>query len=136
MDWLPAWTGDLNISSVVALVLLVIAAGWLAHRIWPGVRKLVKLADLLDGLPHFIARTDERMEALDHEMHPNHGTSIKDSVDRMERRLAEVSAKQVRILVEQKKTTERLNTTTDRLKRIEEAQNDNVKRDGDDDSAE
>ncbi|MDQ1111181.1 hypothetical protein QE418_000629 [Microbacterium testaceum] len=108
----PPWLADAialvglgDVAAAVATVVGVVVGVWLfVKRVWPIVktipggilafaRGVVTAAQVLDsvkGLPAFIERTDAAMAAVHHELHPNSGTSLNDSVRRTEARVAEL----------------------------------------------
>lgn len=94
-----------EIAAGVSIIVGAIVAVWLfAKRVWPVVktipagvvafaRGVITAAQVLDsvkGLPAFIERTDAAMAAVHHELHPNSGTSLNDSVRRTEARVSEL----------------------------------------------
>ena len=75
---------------------------------WPKLRAFVKVMDALTTLPEFMADTtatlksqDEKIAEIHHEVQYNNGTSVKDSIERIEDHLG----------IERKKTTRRRPTT-------------------------
>ncbi|MDR6691486.1 hypothetical protein J2X55_002409 [Microbacterium sp. 1154] len=94
-----------EIAAGVSIIVGAIVAVWLfVKRVWPVVktipagvvafaRGVITAAQVLDsvkGLPAFIERTDAAMAAVHHELHPNSGTSLNDSVRRTEARVSEL----------------------------------------------
>lgn len=89
---------------VIWAVAAVAIAGLIALvvRVWQGVRRIVDrvddLADDWNGTPERpgvpgrlgvmarLHRIEERVQAVEHELQPNSGTSLRDAVDRVDRR--------------------------------------------------
>lgn len=90
-EWLKFLLAD---TSALQLVFWIIAIGALIAvivKLWPALTKFVTIANAVVGLPGFIERTDAtlsnqnaRIAEIHHETHNNDGSSIKDSVDRLE----------------------------------------------------
>lgn len=79
-DELTVIFGDLT---VVQLIVWVIAAGTflvLVVKLWPALVKFVATMNALDDLPGKLTLVDE----IHHEVRPNTGTSLNDSVRRVE----------------------------------------------------
>jgi len=100
--WLVTWLQSVNVwdallalAGLGALIWFIRRKGWkslqaLAHSIIHAA----EIAEAVQGLPAFAARTDERLEKLTartdeihHETHKNDGSSIKDATIRMEQSL-------------------------------------------------
>lgn len=86
-EWLPY---------LIATVVGILAAtiGWIVKKAWPFLRKMTHFFDDLMGEPErpgSPARPGlmERVALIEHEVRTNHGTSLKDSVKRIEKRQAE-----------------------------------------------
>lgn len=103
-----------EIAAGVSIIVAAVVGAWLfVKRVWPVVktipagvlafaRGVITAAQVLDsvkGLPAFIERTDAAMAQVHHELHPNSGTSLNDSVRRTEARVAELSATTERLEV-------------------------------------
>ncbi|WP_336632096.1 MULTISPECIES: hypothetical protein [unclassified Microbacterium] len=97
--WLVELLGGISVwDAVVWLAGLAALAWFVKHRGWRGVvafaRGIINSAELLaavQGLPEYIKRADERhvrletkVDGIYHETHNNDGSSVKDSVDRIE----------------------------------------------------
>lgn len=107
----------LSVGEVVGTIAATAAAVWGAWlfvaKVWPvlkgipsgvlafarGVVTAAQVLDSVKGLPAFIERTDAAMAAVHHELHPNSGTSLNDSVRRTEARVAELGATTERLEV-------------------------------------
>jgi hypothetical protein len=93
-----------NITGILAVLT---GFGALARKVWPYVRKFVHLIDdwfgepERDGVPgrpgvmkrlqdidDHGKRTDRRLDAIEHELKPNSGHSLRDVVDRVEAAVA------------------------------------------------
>lgn len=98
-SWLVAWLRTVSVWDAALWVVGAVLLVWFVkNKAWRGVvafaRGIVNSAELLaavQGLPAYIARADKRHEQLSakvdgiyHETHNNDGSSIKDSVDRIE----------------------------------------------------
>lgn len=83
MSWSEFWE-SISVAQAVLWVLGVLAIITFVVKVWPKLRALVKLVDALAILPAFIERTDTKLAEIHHETHNNDGSSIKDSVDRIE----------------------------------------------------
>lgn len=64
----------------VNLLLLLALAGLFARRVWPGLRKLVHLADKLERFEQL----EEDVATIKTEVTYNKGASLKDAVKRVE----------------------------------------------------
>lgn len=89
------WDAALWAGGVIAAV---VAGRAFMVKAWPGLKSFAQailstaqLIDSVKGLPAFIERTDAAMAQVHHELHPNSGTSLNDSVRRTEARVAELS---------------------------------------------
>lgn len=99
---IPAWLRDwLHAVTLWDIVLWVVAAAAIVlfvKRGWPALKKFaarlsafIRTVDAIVGLADFIKRTDATLHAqnkkiaeIHHETHNNNGSSVKDSVDRIE----------------------------------------------------
>lgn len=85
---------------LTALGMLVTAAGWTWRRVW---RLLRRLGEFLDdwrgedarpgvprrpGVPERVERIERRLGTVEAEMKPDHGASMRDAVDRVERSIS------------------------------------------------
>ncbi|WP_298742276.1 hypothetical protein [uncultured Microbacterium sp.] len=84
--------GGMSALSVVFWVLAIAALIAFVVKLWPALSQFVTIVNATAGLPAYIARADERHARLEekvdgifHETHNNDGSSIKDSVDRIEK---------------------------------------------------
>ncbi len=101
---MPQWISDLILLAPWAAVIFALA--WLAWKVWPVARKLSHFVDDVAGepaRPGFPARPGlmERLQTVEskqdsltaavavvqHEVTTNHGSSLKDSVKRLEARV-------------------------------------------------
>lgn len=99
LDSVSVWDAIVWLALVIAGVVFIYKRGW--RSIIAFARGLINAAEILasvQGLPAYIERADARAEAADkrhdrlegkvdaiyHETHNNDGSSIKDSVDRIE----------------------------------------------------
>lgn len=107
----------LSVGEVVGSIAATAAAVWgvwlFVAKVWPvlrgipsgvvafarGVITAAQVLDSVKGLPAFIERTDAAMAQVHHELHPNSGTSLNDSVRRTEARVAELGATTERLEV-------------------------------------
>lgn len=104
---LVAWLESMN---GWQFVVLVAGIWWLARLIWgtakrsiPVLRRLLAFIDALGKLPEWMTQTDGRFDALEegikqvrHEVLPNHGSSLRDAVEIIDRRVEAIEAKQSR----------------------------------------
>lgn len=95
IGWLDAvslWQAVLVIAAIVGVIVFIRSKGW--RWMLAFARAILATAEVIDHvkeLPAFIARTDERHAALadqvqtiHHQLNPNGGTSMNDSVRRVE----------------------------------------------------
>lgn len=105
---MPTWISDLILLAPWAAAILALA--WLAWKVWPVARKISHFIDDVAGEPSrpgFDARPGlmERMQIFEekqdeltaavavvqHEVTTNHGSSLKDSVKRLEARVDKIA---------------------------------------------
>lgn len=92
LDSVSVWDAIVWVALAVAGVMFIYKRGW--RSIIAFARGLINAAEILasvQGLPAYIERADARHDRLEgkvdgifHETHNNDGSSIKDSVDRIE----------------------------------------------------
>jgi hypothetical protein len=92
-DW--AWAWQVNPLQTLATISALIAGLYvvfkLLTRFWPGLKRLIRGVDAVIQLPDFMENTDKHMKIqtkhltdIHHEVHYNNGTSVKDSMERVE----------------------------------------------------
>lgn len=89
-DWLAGLLGDVTLLQAIlwAALAVTIIVGFV--KLWPTIRKAVKLTDSLAELPDFIERTQKQLAEIHHEVHYNNGSSVKDAQRRTEQAVARV----------------------------------------------
>ncbi|MDG9705534.1 hypothetical protein [Streptomyces sp. DH37] len=113
-------TGVAAVDSLVVWSLALVAIAALAGLLWRGVaalRRLIRRIDYLvddwtgtparPGVParpgamerigsieETMGRMDERLQVVEHEVRPNSGRSMRDAVDRVDRRTAQIVAEE------------------------------------------
>lgn len=81
--WFIEWADRIALGDFILWVLLIGAAIMLLIKSWPLISNSVQIVDALVKLPDLA----EKVDSIHHETHNNDGSSIKDSVDRIERHL-------------------------------------------------
>jgi hypothetical protein len=76
--------GDVTVLQAVIWIAIAVTLIVGLVKLWPIVRKAVKLTDSLATLPDFIERTDKAIAEIHHEVHYNNGSSVKDAQRRTE----------------------------------------------------
>lgn len=101
---IEAWLAE---TSALAVIVIIFAIGWVLKQIWgfilkswPVLNGATKLVESLGDLPEFIdeiqlwkAEVDVKLEALEvikKEFAPNHGSTLRDRVDEIAIRTADV----------------------------------------------
>lgn len=119
-DQLVAVFGDMTIVQGVLVVVAIGALVTILVKGWPVVKGLVGLVSLLGDLPKRLDAIDGRLERIDsklvevhHETHKNDGSSIKDSVGRIEGVLDQHSDMLAAALLTEDQLTERLDNLED-----------------------
>ena len=79
--------GDMTVVQLLLWIAAAIALIVLVVKAWPWLRKFMKTVDALSVLPEKLKLLDE----IHHELHPNHGSSLRDSADRTERKVNELA---------------------------------------------
>jgi hypothetical protein len=95
----PDWAQPLIVWGSILAVIGVLFG--FVRKIWPAVKKMVKLTDSLDNLPQFMITTaatleqqDVKIEQIHHEVNYNNGSSVKDAVKRVEIGVADMLTQQ------------------------------------------
>jgi hypothetical protein len=97
--WFVEWAESVNLwgtlliaGGITAFILGVVA---FFKKGWPwlvsfarAIQKTSQVVDAVQELPEFIARTDQRIAEIHHEVHYNNGSSVKDAVRRVENGVA------------------------------------------------
>jgi hypothetical protein len=87
----PAWAQPLIVwGSILAVLGLLV--GFISKWVWPFLKKLVELVDVLDKLPQFMITTaatlayqEQKIDEIHHELNYNNETSVKDATHRIEK---------------------------------------------------
>lgn len=86
---LPEWAQWLVILAIVIAAVLAVIG--FIRKVWPVLSRFVKTMDALNDLPQFMVTTartladqDVKIEQIHHEVNYNNGSSVKDSVARVE----------------------------------------------------
>ncbi len=96
---MPSWLTDLTLGQIAIVVGGVVAVLGLFTKVWKTVRPVWRgVRDFLDdwrGEPaRDVAGMKPQLSAIDHEMHPNSGSSLRDQVDNITTTLNEHIAHQ------------------------------------------
>lgn len=107
---MPSWFTGLTVGQIlvaaagVAVVLALFRRLWRAVRpMWVGVREFLEDWRGEPGRPGVperpgvmerLANTEAKLDAIDHELHPNSGESLRDRVDQINATLTEHIAQQ------------------------------------------
>lgn len=93
MDWTEFWQ-SISVFQAVAWLIGILAVIGFFVKGWPKIRAFVRLVDALGTLPQFMADTTETLKEqnakiaeIHHEVQYNNGTSVKDSIGRIEAHL-------------------------------------------------
>ena len=93
MDWTEFWQ-SISVFQAALWILGILAVIGFFVKGWPKIRAFVRLVDALGSLPQFMADTTDTLEAqnekideIHHEVQYNNGTSVKDSIGRIETHL-------------------------------------------------
>lgn len=107
MSWDEFWQ-SVSVFQAVGWVLGSLAVIAFFVKGWPKIRAFVKVIDALTELPTFMETTtetlrgqNEKIEEIHHEVQYNNGSSVKDSIERIEDHLG----------IQRKRTTRRKPTT-------------------------
>ena len=85
-DQLTTLFGDVTVVQAVLWIMAACVFVFLVWKLWPVVRKFVDTVDALGDLPEKL----QLLERIDHELHPNSGLSLRDSMDRTEKAVVEI----------------------------------------------
>ena len=85
-DQLTTLFGDVTVVQAVLWILAACAFVFLIWKLWPAMRRFVATVDALGDLPAKL----QLLERIDHELHPNSGSSLRDSMDRTEKAVGEI----------------------------------------------
>lgn len=107
---MPQWVANLSVGQValyvggVLFVVGLVVKAWKAVRpVWTGVREFLEDWRGEPGRPGVPARagvmerletTEQKLTAIDHELHPNSGSSLRDRVDQINQTLVDHIAQQ------------------------------------------
>jgi hypothetical protein len=72
---------------IVAISMVVIGFFTMLGKAWSSIVKFIKVIDILIDLPDKLEAIEKKLESVEHEVTTNSGTSIKDAVKRIERKL-------------------------------------------------
>jgi len=93
VDW--TWLERINLFQIAVVIVALYVIARLLMRFWPWLRKVIALGDALGQLPTFISETKATLNAqndllgtIKHEVLPNHGGSLRDAVDEVNKKLA------------------------------------------------
>lgn len=88
--WFTSWANDIALGDFILWVFLIGGGLTLLVKLWPFLSNAVQIVDALVKLPDVAEKVDsltDKVESIYHETHNNNGSSIKDSVDRIEKHL-------------------------------------------------
>jgi len=92
-DWtaLGAVSGIQTLATICAIAAGLYVITRFLIRFWPWLKKVIRFFDALAELPVFMVSTNKtmaeqnaRLADIHHEVHYNNGTSVKDSMERVE----------------------------------------------------
>ena len=86
------FNSETAVQAILWLAALSVLLGFVV-KLWPVVSKFVATVNALSDLPEKLRLLDE----VHHEVRPNTGTSLNDSVRRTERRVAEIDSRLGRV---------------------------------------
>lgn len=89
-EWLGQFLGDVTLLQALAWVAIASALIAAVVKLWPVLRKAIKLTDSLADLPEFMEQTKTQLAEIHHEVHYNNGSSVKDAQRRTEAAVARV----------------------------------------------
>lgn len=89
-EWLEQFLGDVTLLQALAWVAIASALIAAVVKLWPVLRKAIKLTDSLADLPDFMEQTKTQLAEIHHEVHYNNGSSVKDAQRRTEQAVARV----------------------------------------------
>jgi hypothetical protein len=89
-EWLEQFLGDVTLLQALAWVAIAAALIAAVVKLWPVLRKAIKLTDSLADLPDFMEQTKTQLAEIHHEVHYNNGSSVKDAQRRTEAAVARV----------------------------------------------
>lgn len=90
---MPNWDllfGDLLAAQVAAWIVAFALVIVLITKVWPWVRRLVRLVDALQELPEYMERTTKKIDQIHHEVNYNNGSSVKDAIARLDGNVLEL----------------------------------------------
>lgn len=105
MSGLPSWFTSLTVGEIVTTLVAFVALGAFLITLWRPMRRVTKILEQISedwhgvparpgfpaipGVPERLAMLEERskrdrelLERIDHEMHPNSGSSLRDAVNK------------------------------------------------------
>lgn len=88
--WFTEWADGIALGDFLLWLILISGAVLFLIKVWPLLSNAVQIVDALVKLPTLADKVDdlgEKVDSIYHETHKNNGSSIKDSVDRIERHL-------------------------------------------------
>ncbi|MGO3886029.1 MAG: hypothetical protein ACTJHU_07005 [Mycetocola sp.] len=86
-DEFIAWSGGITLRDLIIWG-GVLAGIWGAlAKVWPALRRITRQLDQLDGLGDWKSDVTRDLDAVKHEVLPNHGGSLRDAVDRLDDRI-------------------------------------------------
>lgn len=87
IEYLEEMTGwELILATVAILGVLGIIGRWLS-KAWPANKKLVEITTVVVSLPERLTAIESTLATINKELHPNHGSSMRDRVDGMQKQL-------------------------------------------------
>lgn len=72
---------------IVAISIAVVGFFAFISKFWGSISKFVRVVDILIELPERLKTIEEKIHNVEHEVMTNSGSSLKDSVGRIERHL-------------------------------------------------
>lgn len=72
---------------IVAVSIAVVGFFTFISKFWGSISKFVRVVDILIELPERLKAIEEKIHNVEHEVMTNSGSSLKDSIGRIERHL-------------------------------------------------
>lgn len=90
VDW--TWLTQINLFQIAVGIVAIYIIARLLMRFWPWLRKVMALTEALSKLPAFMARTDDSIEVLRHQVQNDHDTNLRDDVTDIQETLKQLVA--------------------------------------------
>ncbi|MBL0245597.1 MAG: hypothetical protein IPQ22_16990 [Rhodoferax sp.] len=90
MTW-PEWldhVGQFTVAKIVGWVVGITAALIALRKVWPWIKSFVRMVDTIADLPDRLDKIEKWQEVTAKELTDNHGSTLKDAVERTETTMA------------------------------------------------